>query len=206
MNILAIGAHPDDIEYGCGGTLLKLRQHEEMLINFFVATDGRYAGGEEVRRKEQEDALAFLGGNTLYWGGFIDTQLEMGRPLISKIEDAVKDCNPEVIFVNYPRDDHQDHRALAEATIVASRYCKKVLFYEDYTAVNFSPDIYVDIEEVLDRKVELLKVHRSQVERDYPTGLDIVESTKAVANFRGFQAKVKYAEGFKSLRYLLDNI
>ncbi len=49
-----------------------------------------------------------------------------------------------------------------------------------------------------------MKFHRSQVERRYPTGLDIIESLKAVASFRGFQAKVRYAEAFHAVRYLLD--
>jgi len=128
----------------------------------------------------------------------------VGKELIGKIEDAIKGSGPDIIFVNYPKDSHQDHRALAESTVVAARYCKKVLFYEDYTSIGFNPGTFVDIENVLDKKVELLKCHTSQVERNYPTGLDMVESVRAVANFRGFQAKVKYAEGFSALRYLLD--
>ncbi|MEA3490188.1 MAG: PIG-L deacetylase family protein [Candidatus Omnitrophota bacterium] len=206
MNILAIGAHPDDIEYGCGGTLLKLKKEKGANIYFFVATHGDFSSGADIRMNEQEKADEFLGIKKLYWGGFKDTQLAMGRQLIGRIEDVIRDCDPEVIFVNYPYDTHQDHRNLADATIVASRYSKKVLFYEDYTCTNYEPDIFVDIQDVLEEKVELLKIHKSQVEREYPTGLDLLESVKAVANFRGFQAKVKYAEGFKALRYLLGNL
>lgn len=203
MNILAIGAHPDDIEYGCGGTLLKFKKEKKADIYCFVATHGDFSGGADVRMHEQEKANEFLGVKKLYWGGFMDTQLAMGRELIMRVEDAIKDCQPEMILVNYPEDTHQDHKNLAEATLVASRYSQKVLLYEDYTCTNYEPDIFVDIEHYLDDKIKLLKFHRSQVERDYPTGLDLVESVKAIANFRGFQAKVKYAESFKSLRYLL---
>ena len=206
MNILAIGAHPDDIEYGCGGTLLKLKKEQNAEIFFFVATHGDFAGSADVRMKEQEKAIKKIGAKKLFWGGFMDTKLAVGHELIDSIEKVVREVEPEVIFMNYPEDDHQDHRALAESAIVASRYSRKVLFYEDYTCKNYNPDVFVDIGSVLDEKVELLKCHKSQVERDYPTGLDMVESVKAVANFRGFQAKVKYAEGFKSLRYLLDKV
>ncbi len=206
MNILAIGAHPDDIEYGCGGTLLKMAAQKKSSIFFFVATHGEFGGETEVRIKEQEKAAAMLGVKEIYWGGFMDTKLTVDRELIGKIEGAIKECDPQVILVNYPDDTHQDHRYLAESTVVASRYRRKVLFYEDYTSSNYEPHLFVDIGDVLEDKVKLLKCHRSQVEREYPTSLDMVESTRAVANFRGFQAKVKYAEGFGALRYLLDSV
>ena len=204
MRILGIGAHPDDIEYGCGGTLLKFKKEKDAEIYFFVATHGDYSGGSDVRMKEQQEAADFLGVKKVFWGGFMDTQLVTGRDLIGAVENAIKECDPDIIFVNYPEDNHQDHRALAESAVVASRYRKKVLFYEDYTSTNYEPDMFVDIEDELKNKEKLLKLHKSQVEREYPTGLDIVESVSAVANFRGFQAKVKYAEGFRALRYLLD--
>jgi LmbE family N-acetylglucosaminyl deacetylase len=206
MNILAIGAHPDDIEYGCGGALLKLAAHKHNNIYLFVATHGEFGGEADVRIKEQEKAAELLGAKEIFWGGFMDTRLEVGRELIGRIEEVEQKCKPDLIFVNYPDDEHQDHRYLTESTVVAARYCKKVLFYEDYTCRNYQPHTFVDISDVLEDKIKLLKVHKSQVERDYPTSLDMVESVKAVANFRGFQAKVKYAEGFYALRYLLDTI
>ena len=195
MNILAIGAHPDDIEYGCGGALCKLTGKRNK-IYFFVATEGEFGGESGTRIKEQKKAAKMLKVKEIFWGNFTDTKLVVGRELIGSIEKAIKVSNPDIIFVNYIEDSHQDHRALAEAAVVAARYSKKVLFYEDFTSKNFEPDIFVDIEKVLKTKEKLLKYHKSQIERDYPTGLDIMESVRAVANFRGFQAKVKYAEGF----------
>jgi LmbE family N-acetylglucosaminyl deacetylase len=206
MNVLAIGAHPDDIEYGCGGTLLKLVKQQKAKIYFFVATHGEFGGEADVRIKEQEKAAELLGVKEIYWGGFMDTKLVVGKELIGRIEEAIQECDPDIIFVNYPDDEHQDHRYLAESAIVAARYSRKVLFYEDYTCKNYEPHMFVDIGDELDDKMKLLKMHKSQVERDYPTSLDMVESVKAVANFRGFQAKVKYAEGFSALRYLLDTV
>ena len=206
MKILAIGAHPDDIEYGCGGTLLEMKKEHDAEIHFFVATYGECGGNPEIRIKEQEAAADFLGVKELHWGGFKDTQLDFNGELIGAIEKVIKDVAPDVVFVNYPDDTHQDHRNLAEATMVAARYVRKVLYYEDFTAKNYDPQFFRDIGDILDDKVKLLKFHKSQVERSYPTGLDILESIKAVANFRGFQAKVKYAEGFGALRYLLDKV
>ncbi len=204
MKILAIGAHPDDIEYGCGGTLLKLSKKQSSDIFFFVATKGELGGSPDEREAEQDKVIDLLGVKKLYWGGFADTRLAVDRDLIGAIERVISECRPDIIFVNYPDDAHQDHKNLAECTVVASRYCRKVLFYEDYTSTDYEPNMFTDIGDVLDEKVKLLEVHRSQVEREYPTGLDLVESVKAVANFRGFQAKVKYAEGFCALRFLMD--
>lgn len=93
---------------------------------------------------------------------------------------------------------------LAECALAATRYVKRVLFYEDYTSMNFEPDIFVDIEDVLEEKQKIIKVYSSQVDKAYPTKLDMLESVKAIANFRGFQGKVKYAEGFRAFRFLRD--
>jgi LmbE family N-acetylglucosaminyl deacetylase len=206
MKILAIGAHPDDIEYGCGGTLLKMRHEHDADIHFFIATYGEHGGVPEHRIKEQEQAADFLGVKDIHWGGFNDTQMELNRDLIGSIENVIRDIKPEVVFVNYPDDTHQDHRNLGQATVIAARYCRKVLFYEDFTAQDFAPRFFGNIENTLDEKIKLLEFHTSQIEREYPTGLDILESVKAIANFRGFQAKVKYAEGFGALRYLMDRV
>ena len=106
------------------------------------------------------------------------------------------------MFLNYYDDVHQDHRAAAQAGISASRYVKEVLFYEVPTTQHFDPDIFVDIIDVLEKKVELIKKHASQVDRTRINNLSIVESIRSCANFRGYQGRVKFAEGFKALRVL----
>ena len=203
MNILAVGAHPDDIEFGCGGTLIK---HAEAGHNvaIFVLTDGSYGGDPKVRRNEQEEAVRFIGAKELLWGGMRDTELETGRELIMKIEDAVRKTQPDVVFLNYLEDVHQDHRALAKAGVSATRYIKEVLFYEVPTSQCFEPDVFIDILSVLDKKLDLLKMHNSQVNKTKVENLSILESAVSCANFRGFQGRVKYAEGFKALRLLRE--
>lgn len=201
MNILAVGAHPDDIEFGCGGTLLKysLAGHN---VFPFVLTKGNVGGDADVRSKEQADAAGFMGAKELFWGGFNDTELVDSREMIQKIEEVMHKVSPDVIFLNYYDDVHQDHRAVAQAGISASRYVKEVLFYEVPTTQRFDPDIFVDIADVLQKKTELLKKHASQVDRTRVNNLTIVESMQSCANFRGYQGRVKFAEGFKALRVL----
>lgn len=203
MNILAIGAHPDDIEYGCGGTLLKYKKSGHK-IYLFVLTGGEQSGGEIIRKKEQKRAAELLGTPEVIWGSFKDTELSMGRELLSRMDSVIAEVKPDEIYVNYPDDAHQDHRVCAECTITACRYQKRVLLYEDYTTRNFEPNIFVDIKDVLNEKVKLLSCHHSQVNKAYPTGLDMLESVRSIASFRGFQGKVKYAEGFVALRYMLE--
>ena len=203
MKILALGAHPDDIEYGCGGTFLKFAR-KGMDIYFMVLTKGEFGGNPETREKEQEEAMKLLGVKKIFWGGYIDTELPSERIVITKIDEVIEEVKPDEVYVNYIGDIHQDHRMLAECTLAATRYVKRVFFYEDYTSINFEPDIFVDIEDVLEEKQKLIQVYSSQVDKAYPTKLDMVESVKAIANFRGFQGKVKYAEGFKAFRFLRD--
>ncbi len=203
MKILALGAHPDDIEYGCGGTFLKFARNG-MDIYFMVLTKGEFGGDPETREKEQEEAMKLLGVKKIFWGGYTDTELPSERIVITKIDEVIEEVKPDEVYVNYIEDIHQDHRMLAECTLAATRYVKRVFFYEDYTSINFEPDIFVDIEDVLEEKQKLIEVYSSQVDKAYPTKLDMVESVKAIANFRGFQGKVKYAEGFKAFRFLRD--
>ena len=203
MNILALGAHPDDIEYGCGGTFLKFARKGEN-IYFMVLTKGEFGGDPKVREKEQEEAMKLLGVKKIFWGGCVDTELPNERIIITRIDKVIEEVNPDEVYVNFIDDIHQDHRTLAECTLAATRYVKKVFFYEDYTSNNFEPDIFVDIGDVLKEKQKLIQVFSSQVAKAYPTKLDMVESVKATANFRGFQGKVKYAEGFKAFRFLRD--
>jgi LmbE family N-acetylglucosaminyl deacetylase len=203
VNILALGAHPDDIEYGCGGTFLKYAR-KGMDIYFMVLTKGEFGGDAKIREKEQEAAMKLLGVKKVFWGGCVDTELPNERIIITKIDEVIEKVKPDEVYVNTIEDIHQDHRTLAECTLAATRYVKRVFFYEDYTSINFEPDIFVDIEDVLEEKQKLIQVYSSQVGKSYPTKLDMVESVKAIANFRGFQGKVKYAEGFKAFRFLRD--
>jgi LmbE family N-acetylglucosaminyl deacetylase len=202
MNILAIGPHPDDIEFGCGGTLLKYASFSHQ-INLFVLTDGAYGGDASVRKAEQESAARFVGAR-LFWGGYRDTELQGTRELIQKIDAVISETQPDIVFLNFWADVHQDHRAAAQAAVSASRYIKEVLFYEVPSTQHFEPDIFVDINDVLDKKIELLGLHGSQVSRTRVANLDITESARSCANFRGFQGRVKYAEGFKSVRLLRE--
>ncbi|MDD5665322.1 MAG: PIG-L family deacetylase [Candidatus Omnitrophica bacterium] len=201
MNILAIGSHPDDIEFGCGGTLLKYSRLGHN-VSLMVITDGSCGADGHLRMGEQEESARFMGAKNILWGGLTDTQVVDNHDLILKIEDAVKKTSPDIVFLNYYDDVHQDHRAVAQAGLSATRYIKEVLFYEVPTTLHFEPDIFVDIHEVLEEKVKLLSIHASQIHRTKVNNLSILESIQACATFRGYQGRIRSAEGFKALRVL----
>jgi LmbE family N-acetylglucosaminyl deacetylase len=201
MNILAIGAHPDDIELGCAGTLLRYARLGHSVF-YLIMSEGAQGGDASVRVAEQEAAARRVGVKRVFWGNCRDTEFFVSRDVVSFVEGVCAVVQPDEVYVNFPEDSHQDHRALAKAVISATRNIARVLFYEDYTSLDFNPEIFVDIGTVILDKIEVVKEHRSQVERHHPGNLDMIESIRAVANFRGFQGKVQYAEGFKPLRYL----
>jgi len=202
-NILAIGAHPDDIEFGCGGALIKYTQKSHRLF-LLVMTGGGLGGSVSVRTQEQEASGKILGAEKIYWGGYGDTHLVMDIDLIGKIEAVIAEVKPDFIFCNFPDDTHQDHRHLAQAIMSATRYIRNVLFFEGPTTQNFNPQVFVDISDTLDHKVEALKAHHSQVMKTNIEDLSIVEVARSSANFRGIQGRVKYAEAFHSLRLFIN--
>jgi LmbE family N-acetylglucosaminyl deacetylase len=203
IRVLALGAHPDDIEAGCGGTLVKYARagHRVFLM---VMTEGEEGGEGIVRKQEQERAAKLIGAEKVYWGGFRDTEVPLGRGLIHTVERVVREVDPQVIFVHYPDDTHQDHRNLATCTQSATRYTRNVLFYEGPTTQNFSPTVFVDIDQVLEEKIEALCTHGSQVKKTNIERLTIVDVIRSSAHFRGIQGRVTNAEAFVPLRMFLN--
>ena len=204
MNILAIGAHPDDIEVGCGGTLIQYAQkgHNVFLL---VCTLGEKGGMAETRYEEQLKAAEIMGVKDVFWGNFQDTELpDKGNEIIHMVESYIDSIKPDFIFVNFVEDTHQDHRRVNKSVLSATRYVKNVLFYEVPTTSNFFPNIYVDIGSVLERKLEALKAHASQVMKTNIPDLSISDIVRASAHFRGVQGRVPFAEAFASERLFLQ--
>lgn len=203
MNILAIGAHPDDIEIGCGGTLIKYadRGHD---VYVMVMTEGGQGAAEEDRTLEQMASNQLMGVKEIFWGGFADTHIQIDQESITQIERVLSKIGPDFIFCHFPQDTHQDHRHLSQIVQSATRNLRNVLFYEGPTTVGFQPSVYVDVADTLERKIKALLAHRTQVDRTNIEGCSIVEIAQSSANFRGIQARVKYAEAFSALRLFIN--
>lgn len=200
MRVLAIGAHPDDVEIGAGGTLAgHVAQGHELTI--VTASPGHVGGDAAERAVEAKEAAARLGAR-LILGDLEDTRIPDHGPTITLIETAVKEIQPDVIYVHSSHDVHQDHRAVHAATLVAARRVPRVLAYQSPSAtIEFRPTMFVPIEQTLEAKLAAIAEFRSQTStRDY---LD-TEMLTATSRYWGRFAHAKYAEPFEVVRDSLE--
>ena len=200
MRVLAIGAHPDDVELGCGATLGAHRAAGHRTDILVVTGGGRSRGAGADRRRLEQDAAARLLGCHVHWGGLIDCDLPPEPVLIGAIESVLDRVYPDVIYVPSPHDGHQDHRAVSRATVSAARRSTRVLYYQSPTTLSFDPTVFIDVAEHLDAKLEALACHRSQIESG-SVRLDVIAAS---ARHWGAIARVEFAEAFEPLRLLWD--
>jgi LmbE family N-acetylglucosaminyl deacetylase len=199
--VLAIGAHPDDVELGCGGTLLAHAAAGDA-VSVLVMTGGENgpAATSAERRAEQEAAARVLGARLL-WGGLTDCQVVADAAAVSVVERAIASVGADVVYVHAPEDSHQDHRAVAAATLSAARKLSQVVHYQSPSTLGFAPTVFVDVTGFLSGKLAALRAHASQVEASAMVEPDAVV---AAARYWGAQARVGYAEAFAPTRLVLD--
>lgn len=200
MRVLAVGAHPDDIELGCGGALLAHRARGDEITLLVMTTGEEGPQDARSRIREQEDAAGLL-GSALLWGGFRDGAVPMDRSAVNVVQDAIEASGADLVYGHAPGDTHQDHRATSAAVLAATRRASRVLLFESPTSVSFTPVIYVDIATLVEAKIDLLRAHMSQVLKNGLVDLDALE---AQARYHGFRARVRHAEAFESERFLWE--
>lgn len=196
-SILAIGAHPDDIELGCAGTLLKMID-KGYDVYLYIATYGQAGGNSETRIAEQNYIKTLMNPKDIIWAKFEDRYIPHNYDTVESIEWAIDKINPYIIFTHYLQDSHQDHMAIAKATLSAARHRGNILQYESPTSLGFVPTIYINIESHLEDKLSILDSYHSQKERN------LSRNALKIAEFRGLEAKVRYAEAFNALRLIME--
>jgi LmbE family N-acetylglucosaminyl deacetylase len=200
VNVLAVGAHPDDVELGCGGALLGHAAQGDH-VTILVMTDGGRALLDDMSRQMEQQTAACVLDADLIWGGFDDGFVPEGPESISVIDDALARTGAGILYTHAPDDTHQDHRATASASLAAGRKLSTILQYETPSTRHFDPSVFVDVEASLDDKLRALRSHMSQVLRHGPVDLEVIE---AQARFRGSQGRVAAAEGFEVARLAWD--
>jgi len=203
VNVLAIGAHPDDLEYGCGGTLIQ-HAHRGDAVFLLVVTDGSQGGDPQVRHREQLKAAEIIGAREVFFAGYPDTRFECNRESITRIEEIIHKVDADMVYAHFGQDTHQDHRALAQAVVPATRSVANLLFFEGLSSRDFIPSVFVDIGRVINQKMAALEAHSSQVHKTNIQNMSILDIARSAANFRGIQGRVTYAEGFAPLRYFIE--
>jgi LmbE family N-acetylglucosaminyl deacetylase len=201
ISILAIGAHPDDIEYGCAATLSRFaEQGNDVFVH--ILTDGRCGGDIVTRKKEQMKSAAIMGIREVFWGNYEDTKLPFHDDVIDSIQSVVDKIKPTFVLFHHPNDTHQDHRHVCSCATSATRFVPNVLYYEGPSTVHFDPDVFVNIQDRIDLKFRCLRAHKSQIMRTNIYNQSIIDLAKATAIFRGEYCHQRYAEAFKSLRMM----
>jgi LmbE family N-acetylglucosaminyl deacetylase len=201
LSILAIGAHPDDVELGCGGTLAKLSRAGAQ-VRVVILSKGRRGGLSEADRSaETRAALETLGVTDIAVHDFPDTRLsEHLNALIEVLDKHVAEIRPSRAYTMFQHDRHQDHRAVYEASSVACRSVPQLLGYETPSSYpNFLPTVFEPIGDDLETKVRALKSHASQGSRLYMQE----EKIRSAANFRGAQVDLGPSEGFIPYKLVL---
>ena len=195
--VLVVGAHPDDIEIACGGTVAKLRD-AGYEIRGLVMTQGERGGNASVRPGEARRGGKFLGLDEICVLDLPDTRLhEHELDVLAAIEETIQSYKPSMVLTHSAHDLHQDHRTVHEATLRAARQLNMILCYESPSATqDFKPTLFVDIGDYVDVKVASIKDHADQRLKPYVHE----ERVRGVAVFRGGQAKLRYAEGFEVIR------
>lgn len=209
MKILAIGAHLDDIEIACGGTLAKAAEagHDVKVLimskSGYTNKEGQIQRSDDIAVKEGLNALHTLGLTDIEILDFETKDIPFRSDVVNAIDTRMSAFNPDIIFTHHPFDTHQAHEGVAKATIAAARRKNTVFFYEPITPsgrsyVAFKAQMYVDIESTLDKKIASLKCHTSEYNKFGAE--DWIEGVRSRCGFRGYEIGKKFAEAFEILR------
>ena len=218
MTVLAIGCHPDDIEVSCAGTLAKYVSQGHKVIMCHI-TNGNMGHREimpkelrEIRAKEAKNSANIIGAE-LITTDIDDLMVYEGqKEQRDKVVDVIRYANPDLIITHSVTDYMPDHVAVSKLVFDASftatlpNYETEYPYYEKLTPIyymdtlaglNFTPTEYVDITDTMEKKLEMLECHISQMKwmRDHDN-IDFAEFVTTCARYRGLQCGVQYAESF----------
>lgn len=208
MNVLAVGAHFDDVELGCGGSLAR-HVSEGDTVSVYVATDsgyGTYDGhlirSGDIAREEGERAAMALGCRLLC-GVQRTFQLEFEEETNAAVVKVIEENNIDCVYAPWIGDVHHDHYQLARAVLHATRHVPKVLMYRSNWypgAEPFHGSFFVDISNSWELKKEAILCHRSEYERVGGKWLAYFDR-EALNN--GLIAGVERAECFLPVKWLV---
>ena len=221
MNVLAIGAHPDDVEFLCAGTLA-LYAAEGHKIFIAIATNGNVGSPTlnksqicKIRKNESLESCQKIGAE-LIWMNFDDEWLFNDKNTRLVFIDAIRKAKADIMFIHNTNDYHPDHRnagqisedcripvsvRLVESSEIHLKKVPHIFYMDNIGGVSFDPEVYVDVSSVIDIKRDMLACHKSQNDwmlelyDETPTEIMLKQS-----KFRGLNCGYKHAEGFRQLK------
>jgi LmbE family N-acetylglucosaminyl deacetylase/ActR/RegA family two-component response regulator len=194
--VLAIGAHPDDVEIGAGGTLAA---HGAVGDAVSILTLSRGAiGGDKAQRAREARESADIIGARLFLMDLEDTHIPEGNPTIGLIEEVIAQTQPTIVYTHSLHDLHQDHRNIHRAAMVACRGVGRVFCYQSPSAtVDYRPTYFVTIDDYLSRKLKVIDAFSTQASiRDYMEP-ELITST---ARYWARYSAGTHAEPFETIR------
>ncbi|MCI4126650.1 bacillithiol biosynthesis deacetylase BshB1 [Bacillus haynesii] len=225
LDILAFGAHSDDVEIGMGGTIAKYTK-KGFQIGICDLTQAELSSNGTVETRKSEAALAaeILGASPRISLTLPDRGLFPSQAAIRDVVAVIRKHKPKLVFVPYPKDRHPDHGHAAEI-VEEAVFSAGIHKYEDaekqpahkvqnvyYYMINgfHKPEFVIDISETINQKKESLAAYQSQFTRsrqsvETPLTNGYIETVEAREKLLGKEVGVAYAEGFFSKRTLLLN-
>lgn len=208
MNILAIGAHFDDVELGCGGALARhAKQGDSVYV--YVATVSGFANynnqtvrSNETALGEAQAAMRVLGVKELICGKFQTLAVEFVDALNMEILRIVEEKKIDLVYSHWTGDIHHDHQAVARASLHSCRHVPRLLMYRSnwyHSTMEFRGNFYVDITDDWDTKEQAIRSHESEMER---TGEKWIGFFRNEAENAGQRIGVKRAEVFEVVKWL----
>ena len=196
QSVLAVGAHPDDVEIGVGGILLAHHAAGDRVAVLTLSHGAR--GGDRDRRAREATQAAELLGARLFLEDLEDTRITESDPTVGMIEQAIEEVDPAIIYTHTVSDLHQDHRNVHHATMVAARRVPGVCCYQSPSAtVEFQPARFVGIDDYVDRKLEVIRAYSSQTENRSYLEEDLVRAT---ARYWGRFGATRFCEPLEVIR------
>ncbi len=218
--VLILAVHPDDETLGCGGSLLKHKKNGDE-IHWLIATDIKEPDGFEkavIEKREKEilkvkalynfDSVSRLGLSTKKVDEYSVSEL------ITKISKVIIEIKPNVIYLPFKNDVQSDHRYIFNAAYSCTKsfrytFIKEIYMIETLSETEFAPstkedsfvpNVFVDISEFLNKKLEIMKVYESEIGiHPFPRS---ERNIKALGTFRGASSGCEYAEAFMLLKII----
>ena len=170
-NILAIGAHPDDVELSCLGYLLKERNEKQSKVSVFIVSSGSLKDPTSgmKRIEESKKALKCIKGINFNYRSNKGIKVSDYEKISNKIRKLILSINPDEILVHDPNDTHKEHSLVYDFTKTASRrLALSLIRYKSISSSSdFKPNIYVDVKKYLGQKKKSLEFHKSQQFHEY---------------------------------------
>lgn len=211
-SVVAVGAHADDLELACFGTLALLRSRgARVRLVVMTGTPSRHHSGAVYREdaaKEAAEAARVIGCDPPEFLPYENNRVPYSTESVQAINRILDDAAPDLVLTHWPGDNQQDHQNTARAVVSAARHYPNILLFEPHPGRPtvdthpFRPSVYVDVSDHLEAKLRAIRCHRGEYER--LGGDRFFPMWEWRARLRGAEIRTTAAEAFEPLRLVLN--